>query len=49
MRSRVDLPQPDGPTNTQNSPSSIDQGDVVDDLGRPEALVDLLQFNARHR
>src|ERR1051325_2095825 len=24
MRSRVDLPQPEGPTSTQNSPSSID-------------------------
>ncbi len=23
MRSRVDLPQPDGPTSTQNSPSAI--------------------------
>ena len=30
MRSSVDLPQPDGPTSTTNSPSPIVQADVVD-------------------
>ena len=32
MRSSVDLPQPDGPTNTTNSPESIVEVDAVDHL-----------------
>ena len=32
MRSRVDFPQPDGPTNTQNAPSVDLQVNAVDDL-----------------
>ena len=34
MRSSVDLPQPDGPTKTQNSRSSIVEVDALDDLRR---------------
>ena len=33
MRSSVDLPQPDGPTNTTNSPERIVEVDAVDHLG----------------
>ncbi len=32
MRSSVDLPQPDGPTMTMNSPSSMSIVDAVDHL-----------------
>ena len=41
MRSSVDLPQPDGPTSTQNSPSRDGDIDRVHDLGRAEALSNL--------
>ena len=40
MRSSVDLPQPDGPTSTQNSPSAIVDVDAADHLRRAEPLVD---------
>ena len=30
IRSSVDLPQPEGPTRTMNSPSATSQRDVVD-------------------
>ena len=40
MRSSVDLPQPDGPTKTANSPRSISMRDAVDDLGGAEGLLD---------
>ena len=40
MRRSVDLPQPDGPTSTTNSPSSIDEIDVGEHLRRAVALVD---------
>ena len=43
MRSSVDLPQPDGPTKTTNSPSSTVKVDVVQDLGRAEGLGDALR------
>ena len=49
MRSSVDLPQPDGPTKTTNSPSSIVEVDALDDLGRlAEGLLDAVQLDARH-
>ena len=35
MRSSVDLPQPEGPTMTTNSPSAIVEVDAVDDLVAP--------------
>ena len=39
MRSSVDLPQPDGPTSTMNSPSCDVERDVVD--RRDAVRVDL--------
>ena len=42
MRSSVDLPQPEGPTKTTNSPSVDLEVDAVDDLDLAEALDDLL-------
>ena len=39
MRSSVDLPQPDGPTSTRNSPGGDLERDVVDRVDT--ALVDL--------
>ena len=39
MRSSVDLPQPDGPTKTTNSPSFTVEVDVVQDLDRAEGFV----------
>ena len=38
IRSSVDLPQPEGPTNTTNSPSLMSQGDAMDD-DRPRHSV----------
>ena len=35
MRSSVDLPQPDGPTNTTNSRSCDIEVDALDDLDGP--------------
>ena len=35
------LPQPDGPTSTRNSPSLERDRDVVQDLRRAEALLDV--------
>ena len=51
MRSVVDLPQPDGPSRTMNSPSSIAQRDVVDRgrAGALEALADAIEADHRHR
>ncbi len=45
MRRSVDLPQPDGPTKTTNSPSLILQIDVLDDGLRSEILRD--RFTAK--
>ena len=39
IRSSVDLPQPDGPTSTQNSPSAIVDVDAADHVRRAEVLV----------
>ena len=42
MRSRVDLPQPDGPTSTQNSPSGDGQRQLRDHrMARRKPLVTL--------
>ena len=49
MRSSVDLPQPDGPTRTRNSPLSILERDVVD--GRHAAgedLADVVEVDLGH-
>ena len=40
MLSSVDLPQPDGPTSTRNSPSLERDVDALEDLDRAEALLD---------
>ncbi len=48
MRSRVDLPQPDGPTSTTNSPSLDPQVDVDQDLGLAIALVERVDAQRRH-
>ena len=49
MRSSVDLPQPDGPTKTANSPGIDGEIDAVDDLHVAVALDDLLEDDAgRH-
>ena len=48
MRSSVDLPQPDGPTSTTNSPSSISDIDAVDDLDRSEGLSDVADLDGSH-
>jgi hypothetical protein len=42
MRSRVDLPQPDGPSSTTNSPSAMSMRHAVDDLGATIGLADIL-------
>ena len=34
MRSKVDLPQPDGPTSTTNSPSAISRSTLVQHAAR---------------
>ena len=39
MASRVDLPQPDGPTSAMNSPVLASRFDALEDLDRAEALV----------
>ena len=48
MRSSVDLPQPDGPTRTTNSPSAMSIVDAVDDLRRAEGLADVADLNSSH-
>ena len=49
IRSSVDLPQPDGPTSTMNSPLSIVEVDVVDCGDAPgEDLGDALEEDAAH-
>ena len=44
MRSSVDLPQPDGPTNTTNSPALTVEVDAVDDVHPAERLPHLRGF-----
>ena len=41
MLSSVDLPQPDGPTSTVNSPGLDLEVDALQHLDRAEALVDV--------
>ena len=48
MRSSVDLPQPDGPTKTTNSPFGDRQVDAVDDLDVAERFPDISQFKTGH-
>ena len=49
VRSMVDLPQPEGPTKTTNSPCSMSEVDAVDGEHRTEALGDAFQYETRHR
>ncbi len=42
MRSRVDFPQPDGPTKTTNSPSSMSRLISFDTTTSPQAFVTFL-------
>ena len=44
MRRSVDLPQPDGPTKTTNSPSCDLEVDVLQHLGRAEGLADVFEL-----
>ena len=48
MRSSVDLPQPEGPTNTTNSPSAIVEIDAMDDMDIAEGFADALEFQTCH-
>ena len=48
MLSRVDLPQPDGPTRTRNSPSLERDVDALEDLDAAEALAQAVDFEERH-
>ena len=47
-RSRVDLPQPEGPTKTTNSPSRMSQIDAVDDLCAAKRLAHPSQDDFGH-
>ena len=47
-RSSVDLPQPDGPTNTTNSPSSMSRSMLRNDGRRPEGFRHVLQRDLAH-
>jgi hypothetical protein len=47
-RSSVDLPHPDGPTKTTNSPSSDLERGIADDLDRSEGLAESLELQAGH-
>ena len=49
MRSSVDLPQPDGPTITMNSPSATSVVDAVDDLEVAVALAHVAEIDFGHR
>ncbi len=49
MRKSVDLPQPDGPTSTTNSPSAIIDIDAVNDLYRTVVLLDVLDIDGCHK
>src|SRR6195256_6484126 len=46
MRSSVDLPQPEGPTSTQNSPSAIDTSTPWTTSVEPKDLRTALRFTA---
>ena len=47
IRRSVDLPQPEGPTRATNSPSSMREAEVVDDLERAEGLLGVCGFLPR--
>ena len=49
IRSMVDLPHPEGPTRTTNSPCSDLQIDAVDGDHRAEALRNAMQGKLCHR
>ena len=46
--SRVDLPQPDGPTSTRKPPFSSVEVDALEDLDRAEALLQAGDFQKGH-
>ena len=48
MASSVDLPQPDGPTSTTNSPFSTLEVDALQHLDGAEALAQLADAERRH-
>ena len=48
MASRVDLPQPDGPTSATNSPVRRLEVDALEDLDRAEALKKPGDAQGRH-
>jgi len=48
MRNRVDLPQPDGPTSTTNSPSPIVMSTPWIHLRGTERLLDVADSDRRH-
>ena len=48
MRSSVDLPQPDGPTKTTNSPCLISRSMPWSDIHGAIGLADILQLEACH-
>ncbi len=48
MRSRVDFPQPDGPTKTTNSPRFDLQIDAFDDFDRAEGFSYAAQLDDAH-
>ena len=49
IRKSVDLPQPDGPTNTTNSPSWISRFASFDHLDRAKAFAKVAECDGRHR
>ena len=48
MASRVDLPQPDGPTSATNSPVPRLEVDALEHLDRAEALAQAADGQGRH-
>ena len=48
MRSRVDLPQPEGPTKTTNSPAVDVEIDALDHLDGAEGFAYTAQFQPAH-
>ena len=49
MFSKVDLPQPEGPTIATNSPSRDVEAHVVDDRQRAEVLADAVDDDLAYR
>ena len=48
MRSSVDLPQPEGPTNTTNSPSCDGEVDAMNASSRAVGLLDVDELEVSH-